>query len=364
VCCVKLYAMKPVAEINLNQYQINIEQIRKIIGSSVKLLVAVKANGYGLGAVPISKKAEELGVDYLGVAHIEEAIELRSNNIKLPILLFSEPIDSQLIKLICFNIIPTIYHIDFAKKLNQVASNLNVIVHVHVKVDTGMNRLGVKANDAFLFIQKISRLSHLRIEGIYSHFAHADNALNPYTSNQLELFKSLLKDLDVLDISIPIKHCANSDATFKFPDSHMNMVRCGIYTYKDVLTIKGKVSALRQINSGESVSYGCEFTAKEKTIIATIHSGYADGIPKSLSNKGRVLINGNFYPIIGRICMDMFMIDLGNNIENVKLHETAVILGTSDKNTISMEEVCAHTNMIPYEILCGLNQRTKRIYIN
>ena len=352
------------AEINLKKYCANLDEIKKIINKETKFLAIIKANAYGLGAVPLAYSCVKSGVDYLGVAWLTEAIELRLNGIEKPILVLSEFFGNYYLETVGLGITQTVYTKEFATELNKAAIKLNTKVKVHVKIDSGMNRIGCKPEEALELIKYLLTLNYIELEGLFTHFAQADNTSSDYTKKQLVKFCSVIDKLKEENISVPIIHATNSAATLNYPEAHFNMVRLGLATFKDILTLKTFVGFVKTVETESEISYDGTFKTKKKTNIATIMIGYADGLPRSLSNKGRVLIRGNYYPIVGNITMDMTMIDLGENPDQIRRGDEVVVLGKQGKNEINVFELARLTNKIPYEIFTGISTiRVPRIYL-
>ncbi|NQY73938.1 MAG: alanine racemase [Candidatus Margulisbacteria bacterium] len=354
---------KTIAEINLAQYSNNLLAIKQAIKPSIKIMAVVKADAYGLGAQSISARAEKEGVSYLGVATVWEGQELRESGITIPILVLSEPEETAIDSLFTFNLTPTVYSSKFLKILNQRAVSLADCVKVHIKVDTGMGRIGCQSGECVQWIVSIQKLHGIELEGLYSHFANADQPSSTYSLKQLVIFQSILEKLKKRKIQIPLIHMANSHGTYHFVDSHFDMVRIGISGYKNIVTLKNKVIQIRRHPKGNYISYGNEYCTKEQTWIATVSMGYADGLPISLGKQGRVLIGGNAYPIAGRITMDMTMVDLGPHLPRFDVGEEVVFLGKQISEEITIDEICQKAGIIPYEFLCGIGKRVKRIYL-
>lgn len=356
-------AFKTILEIDLNRYRNNIKTIVRSLPPQTQLMAVVKASAYGLGTMPIATAAIESGARFLGVSQLSEATELRLNGIKVPILLLSEVHETAINKIAGLDLTATVYHLNYAKMLNAMAGRMNKKIRIHIKVDTGMGRLGLKPIDVPLFFKGLSACPNLIIEGIYTHFAKADDRNSHYTQQQYSLFMQVIDDLHTQGIAIPIMHAANSDAYMHFPDMRLNMVRIGLISYQNIFTLKSTVSQCRTQSAGSAISYGCTAVVPKDTYIATVASGYADGVPIQLSNKGRVLINGKSYPIIGRVCMDMFMVDVGPDTV-VHAGDPVVIIGAQHNETISLNEICQLTGLIPYEIMCNFGKRVLRNYLD
>ena len=350
------------AEINLNTLRNNIQKIRGLVGQNVKLMGVVKADGYGHGAVNVSKVLEEEGADYLGVAWAEEGIELRENNIKLPILVLSEQDDNIIPEIVNNDLSQTVYTLNFAKKLSEYCKKNNKTIKIHIKLDTGMGRVGVQLYDAEELVSKVRNLPNLKIEGIFTHFSKADEKEDNYTLEQLRLFKEKAEYIKKNIIDIPLVHAANSSAAENFPETHLDMARIGIALYKNVLKFKTKVAYIKEVDEGVSIGYGGTYVTKNRTKIATIPAGYADGYNRLLSNNSDVLINGKKYHVVGRVSMDMITVDIGLNCD-VKLGDDVVLIGEDNGNIISAEEIAKRCSTIDYEILCSIGKRVPRYFV-
>ena len=314
-------------EINLDAIISNMVEMKHHINDNTQMLAVIKTDGYGHGSVPIAQALESLAFIYgFAVATAEEAFELRDANIQKPILVLGYTFPYAYSRLIQENIEMTVFRFDTIEELNEIAEMMGKKAHVHVKVDTGMGRIGVKPDKNGLeLINKIDSMNHLELNGVFTHFACADEKNKDSAKKQLQIFQKFLKDIDSAQIIIPLKHCANSASILELPESNMDLVRAGITLYglmpsseveKNILPLTPALSfcshivLVKTLEIGESVSYGSTFTATRRTKIATIPIGYGDGYPRSLSNKGYVLIKGKRAPIIGRICMDQFMVDV------------------------------------------------------
>jgi len=368
------------AEVNANNIKDNLRFIRTLISKSTKIMAVVKANGYGHGVLKVAKAAIEAGVERLGVASVEEALELINYDIKVPIQLLSQPPISS-VKIIVENstikksMISTVYTKNFVKALSEEAHNQNKKCLVHVKVDTGMHRVGANIKNVLNLVKYISTFSNIEIEGLFTHFACADDPENPYTLLQLKRFIELKETLKKNNFKFEIYHCANSAATLNFPQTHMDMIRIGIAMYglrssektfslqvKPALSLKAKISYLKTVKNGEGISYGLTFKTNKKSLIATIPIGYRDGYSRQLSNKGEVLVKGKRVPVIGNVTMDQIMIDV-TDIGEVKIGDEVVIIGNQGEEKIEVNELSKILNTIDYEIVCGITNRVPRIYI-
>lgn len=365
------------AEINLNNLIYNIDQIKKKSGNS-EIIGVVKANAYGHGAVEISKVLLNHGINRLAVANIVEAIELRENEIKAPIMLLGISEDYAIDALLEYDVEPTISTYEFAMNLNNKANALNKTVNIHIAMDSGMGRIGFRKNDKGLEdIIKISKLSNLKIESIFSHFSTADSKDKSYSLRQLEIYNTFLDKLQEAGVYINKKNLSNSAAIIDLPESHYDYVRPGIIQYgyypsdevdknhfdiKHVLTWKTKIIHIKEVEENEYIGYGQTFKTSRKTVVATLPVGYADGYSRGLSNKGKVIINGQLAPIIGNVCMDQFMVDI-TDIENVHLGNEVILLGSDGNVKFDADDIAKLTNTISYEVLCLIGRRAPRIYI-
>ena len=343
------------------------------MGPKVKILVPVKADAYGHGIIPVSRRLEALAVDYLGVASIDEGIILREAGIKVPILVLS-PILAENVKVVLdYGLTQTVCTKELALSLNREAKKNNITANIHIKVDTGMHRVGVAHTSAYVFIQETALLPNLKIEGIFTHFPCADD--NPaFTRRQIGMFERLIKRLEQANIRIPLKHSSNSLGVIDYPRGHFNMVRPGLMIYglypkerlkiklRPVLSLKTRVSYLKVVAKGSGISYGHTYITKRKMKIATLPIGYGDGYPCSLSNQAYCLIGGDKVKIIGRICMDQLMVDV-TKIKKVRIGSPVVLVGFQKAKGISVEDLAKLAGTISYEIACGLGNRVPRIYI-
>ena len=365
------------AEISLSAIGHNIEEVRKRLAPGVRLLAVIKADAYGHGAVRVGKYLEDR-VDYFAVATLEEALELRENGIRLPILILGYTSPSQYEDLVAFDITQSIYSRETAELLNREAANQGKRAGIHIALDTGMTRIGfqVTEEDADV-IADIGRLPHLKMEGLFTHFACADQKDKTYCSGQLEKFNRMVRMLEEREVEIPLKHVCNSAGIMEFDDFRYDMVRSGIVTYglypseevrKERLDLipalewKSRVIHVKEVGNGLGVSYGATYVTHEgRTRIATVSAGYADGYPRALSSKGRVLIHGQYAPILGRVCMDQFMVDV-SGIPDVRVEDVVTLVGRDGENSISIEEIADPAARFNYEMACGISRRVTRVY--
>ncbi len=356
-------------EIDLSQFRKNISIIRNHIGSSLFCL-PVKANAYGHGLCEIGNAAEKAGIDYLGVAHLQEGIKLRKAGITIPILVLGAIHEDQIDDLIDYNLEFTIS----SKYKAQLVADKSQgrTCRVHLEVDTGMQRTGVRPETAKTLLPYLKSLTHLEVVGIYSHLATADKPQDPLALKQIQAFQEVIDEFKELPL---IRHLANSGGTAYFPEAHLDMVRPSLITFgylpedcpsslqniAPCFSLKAKVSYFKVVKPGEGVSYGHSYVTKKQTRIVTIPVGYGDGYRRSLSNRGSVLIRGKKFPICGTICMDQFMVDVGD--EEVFVGDEVVLIGKQGSEEISLKEVAQLCETIPYEILCLLNERIPRVYV-
>ena len=373
-------------EINLKNLDNNIAVLRKIVGKDKKIIAVIKADAYGHGAVKIAQRLEKLKIDYLAVASLEEAIELRENKIKLPVLVLGYIDDCYLKEIVAYQITPTIFSLDFAKKLNHYAKNQNLKVKIQIKIDTGMNRLGFPYEEAGEIVKKISKLENLKIEGIFSHLACSKEKNNNFNYLQFQRFKNLLEDIDKIGIKIEMKHLANSGGIVNYPEFILNTVRPGELLYgfsdfylnsknkigeeknqllplKPLLSFKSKIISLKKVKKNEKIGYDQTYRVLKDSTIAVIPVGYADGYPRLLSNLGEVLIKGQRAKIVGIICMDLTMVDV-SNIKGLKVLDEVILIGKDKNQVIKAPEIAKLAQTIPDEIVSRLGKRVPKVYLD
>jgi len=360
------------AEVDLSALTYNFRRVKKVVAPGVKVMATIKADAYGHGLIPVGKMLAQEGADCFGVASIDEGINLRATGIKTPIVVLGLILKDDIDPLFTYGLTPTVSSYDLASALEKKARVLRQDIPVHVKVDTGMGRIGVQQTEALGLIKKIRRLRRLVIEGLFTHFAFADMD-REFTAYQIRLFNDLIVQLRKEGIQIPLIHAANSMGILGYADSHFTMVRPGLVLYglhpmdklpvrfKPVLSLKTKVVYAKRVAKGTGISYGHAYVTRRDTTIVTLPIGYGDGYPRNLSNTGPVLINGRRFTISGRICMDQVMVDVGNT--RVRSGDEAVLIGRQKDARISVEELAALAGTIPYEIVCGLGSRIPRVYL-
>ena len=365
------------AEINLDNIAHNYNEIKKHIGNT-KIMGVVKADGYGHGAVEISKTLINEGVDYLAVSMIDEGIQIRNADIDVPVLVFGHTSGALMEKLIEYNITQTVYDFDSAKMLNEIAGKSNKKIKVHIKIDTGMSRLGYQINEMIENeIIKVYKLENLIIEGVYSHFSVADENDIEFTKMQLNKFLDVISRIEKRGVVIPIKHISNSGGTLFFEEARLDMVRPGIIIYglypnnlrglegwdlRPAMELKANVTLDKKLALGESVSYGRTYVTKESTKVATIPIGYADGYLRALQGKVYMLIKGKRVKVVGRICMDQCMVNTNNIEEKIDIGDEVVIIGKQGIEEIRVEDIADMLDTINYEIICVIGKRIPRVY--
>ena len=378
--------------IDLDAIQKNILNLKQITNKKSKFMAVIKANAYGHGAVQIAKTAIKTGADWLGVARIDEAAHIRRAGITIPILVLGYTHPSQAAMINNLDLVATVYDLEMAKALSSKATFLNSPCKVHLKIDTGMGRVGMIINNnlcnkalpdktainkTIKKIEQMIKLPGIDLNGIYTHFSAADHKDQTYTKLQIGAFKSLLDDLKgKKGIDFEICHAANSAGIIEFPESHFDMVRAGIAIYGlypslavdkskiklvPAMRLTSIITGVRKVPKGSYISYGMTYKTQKKTILASVPVGYGDGFSRLFSSNCIMLVNGHRAPVVGRICMDQTMIDVGD-IPNVKTGDEVVLIGSQENETIGAEELAARINTIHYEIVSGLTSRVKKIY--
>lgn len=370
----KYYRMR--AEIDLTAIRKNIETMRSYIPAGKKLLAVIKANAYGHGAVQVARALTDLA-DYYGVAFIDEAVELRKAGIDKPILILGHTDESLFDSLIDYDITQTIYSYEQAKVLSDVALSKGKLAKLHVKIDTGMNRIGFPCvKESVGQIIAIGQLEGLNVEGIYTHYYLADVKDKTVANEQLARYTQMVQWLETEGMSFAIRHISNSAGIMEMPNETYNMVRSGIATYGlypseemdkeacvlfPAMQLISHVTHVKMVQKGETIGYGASYTLPEDKMIATVEVGYADGYPRALSNQGRMLVHGEYAPIVGRVCMDQTMIDV-SHITDVKVGDEVVLVGTQGENIISVEELADMSASFNYEFVCDVNRRVPRVF--
>ena len=362
--------MRPTwAEISLDSFKSNLGEVRKLVGKNVRIMAIVKADAYGHGAVRLSEVAFGNGADILGVATVPEAMELRQAGIKGEIFLLGS-IDPQEARVVVENALtPACYSLSVLKALSDAAVQCGKTVGYHLKVDTGMTRLGVGVGDMEPFFASAAALPGVMLEGVFTHLASSESNQSDYTDYQLGVFREGLFFLDDLGVKYSYAHSANSASIQRFPNSHMNVVRPGIMLYgsgnmgevdlRPVMKLKTKIVQLKKVPPSTSVGYRCSFVTERETLVATLPIGYADGYPRALSNKAKVSLGGRLVPLIGSVCMDFIMVD-ATDVPGARVGDEVMLFGDE---LVSVEDVSSWAESISYEILSRISPRVPRLYV-
>ncbi|MEO2074114.1 MAG: alanine racemase [Bacillus sp. (in: firmicutes)] len=366
------------AEISLDHIQENMTQFRQFVQQHSKLMAVVKADGYGHGAIEVAKASILAGADYLGVALLDEAIQLREAGISTPILILGYTPPRSVKEAILANITLTVFDHDVLDEVIVQSTQLCKTAAVHLKVDTGMSRIGVSSPiEVVRLAKKALAAEYIYLEGIFTHFANADSEDPTYTYEQFSKFQSILENLVSKHIHVPIKHCCNSAATMNFPDMHLDMVRIGIALYglypdkslrnhsislKQAMSFKTRIAAIKNVEASQPISYGCTFKPDKESKIATLPVGYADGLSRLLSNKGKFLVGKHLAQITGRVCMDQTMIDV-SGVENCLVGSEVTIFGANHSSFRSVDHLADWMGTINYEVVCLIGKRVPRVYL-
>lgn len=365
------------AEINVDNLKHNINEIKRV-SKSKEIMGIIKADAYGHSAIETAKILNKNGVNYLAVAVITEALELRREGIKSSILVLGFTVTKVLREVIENDIILTAYSYEYIKELNDEAKKIGGKVKIHIAVDTGMGRIGfLPTEQSIKEVYECSKLPNIQIEGVFSHFANSDETDKSYTNYQVNKFNSFCRELEKLGVNFNIKHIANSGAIIDLPEFHYDAVRPGIILFgyypskevkinninlKPVLSLKANVTFVKTVNAGEYIGYGRTYKTDKETVIATIPIGYADGYSRALSNRGKVIIKGQYAPIIGRVCMDQCMVDV-TNISGVENGDEVILLGEDNNIKISADDLAETIGTINYEVLCMISKRVPRVFL-
>ncbi|HEY7534706.1 MAG TPA: alanine racemase, partial [Thermodesulfobacteriota bacterium] len=354
--------------IDINSLKSNFLQVKRTVGREVSIVSIVKADAYGHGSVKVSKALIESGSNMLGVATVEEALEIRESGISTPIIILGGIQPDEVETVIKSNFTPSLFSMPSAQAMDKYAGKLNDRVVYHLKVDTGMNRLGIGSNEIFDFLKNIVNLRNLELEGVFTHFANADGEAIDPTIRQIEAFYKIISLINQAGLRPKYIHSANSAAIQRFPQSHMSLVRPGIMLYgagrigdvdlKPVMRLKTRIIQVKNVPVGTPVSYGGTFVASRPTVIATLPIGYADGYMRRLSNRSVVSIKGFTAPVVGIVCMDLTMIDV-TDIPNVYVGDEVVLFGD---DRVSAENVAGWANTISYEVFSIIGKRVRRVY--
>ena len=369
--------LRTYCEINLDAILQNILNIRKNVGNQVKLMAVIKADGYGHGAKEIGHYIKD-EVDFFGVATIEEAVEIRKSGLDLPILILGYNSPSLYHLNLEYDVDQTIYSYETAEKMSETAVAMGKTARIHIALDTGMTRIGISPDEKGLrLVKQIQALPGIKIEGLFTHFSCADMTDKEYTFDQMERYDFFVRLLEENQIEIPTKHICNSAGIMEFDHHRYDMVRSGIITYglypsdevdmstlalTPALSWKSHVVNIMEPEINRGISYGATYVTDHPCRIATVSIGYADGYPRSLSNKGWVLIHGQKAPIVGRVCMDQMMVDI-TDIPDVEIEDIVTLIGTDGTERISVEELADLAGSFNYEFVCDIGQRVPRVYL-
>lgn len=367
------------ADIDLDAVLFNFEQMSSTVAAGTQIMAVVKTDAYGHGAVPLSILLEPQ--EYLwgfATATVDEAVELRKAGIKKPILVLGYSFPECYADVVKYGLTQTVFQLEMAEELSKEAVKQNKKVSVHVKLDTGMGRIGYQcAKEAVEDTKKMKTLPMLDLEGVFTHFANADTENKEFTLGQIAKFEEMVQAMEEAGVRFALKHCANSAGIIELTDQKFDLVRAGIISYgmwpsdevkkdvlqlKPILSLKSHVVYVKEVEAGTPVSYGSTWTAKEKRKIATVPVGYGDGYPRSLSNKGYVLIKGYRVPIVGRVCMDQLMVDVTEIPEEIRTGDRVTLIGKDGNECITAEELGDLSGRFNYELMCDLGNRIARIY--
>lgn len=362
------------AEVDLGRLRKNLKVIKRVVGSRVGIIATVKQSAYGHGLVPVAKELAEEGVSFFGVGSIEEAVSLRENGISQSVLVLTAVLPEFAGCFVEHTITPTVVDLSFAEALNAAARKAGKIHPVHIKIDTGMGRLGLSYQDTYPFVKQVNALENIFLEGLYTHFPAADTDMD-FTNYQISKFNEFISKLEKEGIKFKFYHCANSIGVANYPNSHFNMVRPGLILYglkpaanmdldvQAILSLKSKIVFIKKIDKGATVSYGRSYVTNKPTYIATVAAGYADGYPWNLSNHTCVIIKDSIFPLAGRVCMDHIMVDIGDR-QDIKAGDEVILIGKKNNLKIDVSTLAQWAGTIPYEIISRLSQSIPRVYKN
>lgn len=367
------------ARVDLDVIASNMEQMKRNLKENTQIMAVIKADGYGHGAVQIAQMLEN--VDYIwgyAVATLDEAVVLKSEGVKKPVLVLGCVFPDQYLEMLKYDIRMNVYTEEMAEAISQMAAREGVTAYMHIKLDTGMTRLGFDTSiESVEAIHRISNMKNVCMEGIFTHFAKADEEDKTFTNKQINEFLWMTEQLNDKKVVFQYEHCANSAAIIDVPNAHFDLVRAGISTFglypsedvhkdkvrlKPALALKSHVANVKNIETGTPISYGGSFVSEQPMKIATIPVGYADGYPRNLSNVGYVLIRGKKAPIVGRVCMDQFMVDV-TDIDGVSFGDNVTLIGRDGNETITVEDLSELSGRFNYEFICDLGKRIPRVYV-
>ncbi|OFW60698.1 MAG: alanine racemase [Candidatus Solincola sediminis] len=364
------------AEVDLGNIAHNVRLYADLIGPSCRIMAVVKADGYGHGDIEVSRAALVGGAGRLGVVLVEEAERLREAGFEVPIHLLFEPPVSAAERVVELDLTPSVYSTAYIKSLSDACTETGKSIRVHLKLDTGMHRVGIEARAATEFAGKIASLPGLELEGVYTHLAMGSEPEHPFNLKQWRTFQQAVKDIEQRGIPVPLRHVAASGAAVSFPESRLGMIRLGIAMYgllpgkgfagmldlRPAMSLYTRISHVFNAQEGEAVSYGLTHTFKEPTLVGVLPIGYADGFARALSNRWQVLIAGKLYPMVGTICMDLCMVELGR--DRYPVGEAVTVIGGSGQEAIGVEAMAERLGTINYEVVCGIGKRVPRLYSN
>lgn len=368
------------AEIDLAAFRHNMDAVKKLVNGKSSIIAVVKGDAYGHGAEVIAPEALKCGAEYLAVARLNEAVSLRKSGITAPLLLFGQSLPVYADEYIKYNLTVSVHSFDAAEALSREAVKSGSTIPVHVKADTGMGRLGMTEDsaDAADIIRRIGDLPGVKVEGVYSHFANADCADKSHAEMQLNRFLEIKEKVLSCFSRAPLFHIANSAAVMELPESHLDMVRPGIMLYglypssemdrdktelKPVMSLKSQINQIKHVGPGFTVSYGSTHVTEKASVIATVPAGYADGYSRLLSSRGEMLVKGKRAPIIGRVCMDLTMLDV-SHIPDAREGDEVVLFGAQGDEFLSADEIADITGTISYEVVSAITSRVPRVYVN
>ncbi|HKY30220.1 MAG TPA: alanine racemase [Pyrinomonadaceae bacterium] len=376
------------AEVDLGALSENYQEIKRRVGPGVKVMPVVKANAYGHGAIACAKRLRDEGAEWFGVALPEEGIELRIAGVNESILCLAGFWEGQAALCLQHKLVPTVYRLETISALDQAARDAGVIADVHLKIDTGMGRLGVRFDEAGEFLEALGKFRNIRVDGLMTHFAAADDpSCEPLTENQIARFENVVAFVRSRGHRPTNLHCANSAGIFSHPESLGNMVRPGGALYgmwrdvlppsdegkalRPVMSLRSRIMLLKWVPAGETIGYGCTYEASRKTLVATVPVGYEDGYRRGLSNRGRVIVRGSFAPVVGRISMDLTIVDV-TSVPGVRLGDVVTLFGVESRSAeagvgarlaIPVEDVAKTAGVFSYEMTCGIGPRVPRVYV-
>jgi alanine racemase len=362
-------------EVDLDRFAANLSAVRSLLGPGQGILLVVKADAYGHGAVEMAEAAEREGVEHLGVATLHEGIQLRQAGCRLSIIVLSPLLPGEIHEAVAHRLSPTVCDLEFARALSDEAVRTGRAVLCHVEIDTGMGRIGIREEQAPDFLAALTRLPGLRLASLYTHFPDADSEDLEFSKDQVRRFKQLIERLAERGIKAPRLHAANSAGTLNLVEAHLDWVRVGLVAYghlpphariqapvKPVMSLKSRIVQVRDLPAGSPVSYARTFVTYQPTRVGVVAIGYGHGYSWLLSNRGKMLVGGVAVPIIGRVTMDLTMVDLGS-APQVRVGDEVVLFGDQGDATLSLEDVARGSETIPYEIMCTIGKRVARIYV-